>query len=858
MRATTLETFKKHNGKTSQSRVNFESIKKLSHAYVLSTSYLGKRRKALLKLYEPKTQKIYFWIDNTGHLPYCLSNLSIDDLKEIDELREHSGFNHFEVIRKYDALENKEVEMTKIVAKDPLSIGGRRWRSIREIIPKAWEARIRYHNCYIYDRQLLVGMPYKIINGKIIRDKIALPEETVSKLDKIFKREAPEFQEYINHWIELFQCPIPRIRRIAIDIEVASPVARRFPDPVEAKDPIIAVSMVDSDGRKRVLLLKRDRQEEEKKIPENVMIEYFENEEEIIEETFKVLLEYPVVLTFNGDSFDLQYLHNRAENLAISEEKNPIYLGNRFANLKYGIHIDLYKFFFNKSIQNYAFSQKYTELTLDSVAKSILGVGKVVLMVPVSEATYSELIEYCLRDSELTFQLTSFDDELVMKLILILTRITKLSIEDVTRQGVSSWIRNLIYFEHRRLNYLIPRSEDILEVKGKATSTAIIKGKKFKGAIVVKPKSGIHFDVAVLDFASLYPSIIKIHNLSYETLLCNHQNCQSNNIPNLPHWVCKEKKGLSSLIIGSLRDIRIKWYKKLAKEKALPKNLQNLYNVVQLTLKVLLNAFYGVMGAESFDLYCPPLAEAVTAIGRYAITKTIKKSKDLGIEVIYGDTDSVFLKAPTSLQIKSLLEWAERDLGMELEIDKIYRYAVFSHLKKNYLGVYSDGKVDIKGLTGKKRHIPEFLQKAFMEFVATLGQVQSPKDFEKAKTKIRDIVRINYLNLKKRKYSLGELALNVMLGKPLERYKKTTPQHVKAAKLLVEAGYEIKSGDIISFVKTYDELGVKPIQLANIREVDVEKYIEYLRSTFEQVFQALGLEFREILGISSLDSFLWN
>ena len=89
----------------------------------------------------------------------------------------------------------------------------------------------------------------------------------------------------------------------------------------------------------------------------------------------------------------------------------------------------------------------------------------------------------------------------------------------------------------------------------------------------------------------------------------------------------------------------------------------------------------------------------------------------------------------------------------------------------------------------------------------------------------------------------------------MKRYTKTTPQHVKAANLLVQAGYEIKPGDIISFVKTTNDLGVKPVQLASMKEVDVNKYIEYLESTFEQVFDALGLEFQEIMGISKLETF---
>jgi DNA polymerase I len=443
-----------------------------------------------------------------------------------------------------------------------------------------------------------------------------------------------------------------------------------------------------------------------------------------------------------------------------------------------------------------------------------------------------------------------------MKLITILMRVSKMAMEDLTRQGVSRWIQNMMYFEHRRRNYLIPRSDDLIKLKGETVSEAVIKGKKFKGAIVVEPKPGIYFGTAVLDFASLYPSIIKVYNISYETVLCSHKECMDNKVPDLPHWICKKNKGLSSLIIGSLRDVRVKWYKPKAMDKSLPKNLRNLYDVIQLTLKVVLNASYGVMGARIFNLYCPPVAEAVTAIGRYAITKTIRKAESLGIDVIYGDTDSVFLKKPTEGQIRELMRWSDEELNMELEIDKVYRYAVFSNLKKNYFGVYPDGSVDIKGLTGKKRHMPKFLKKAFIEMIKTFGQVYSPEDFDKAKKKIREIVRNSYLNLKNRRYPLDEIAFNVMISKPLREYTKTTPQHVKAARLLSESGREIKTGDIISFVKVTNKLGVKPIELADVAEIDVDKYMEYLKSTFQQVLNAIGGDFDEIMGVTKLEAFL--
>ncbi len=168
------------------------------------------------------------------------------------------------------------------------------------------------------------------------------------------------------------------------------------------------------------------------------------------------------------------------------------------------------------------------------------------------------------------------------------------------------------------------------------------------------------------------------------------------------HWGCTKKNGLTSLIIGSLRDLRVNYYKSLSKKENITDEERQLYTVVSQALKVILNASYGVMGAEIFPLYFLPAAEATTALGRYIIMDTIEKCKGIQLDVLYGDTDSLFVKKPTTQQIDNVIKVAKDDHGVELEIDKEYRYVVLSNRKKNYFGVTKNGKVDVKGLTGKK------------------------------------------------------------------------------------------------------------------------------------------------------------
>ncbi|RLE53465.1 MAG: type B DNA-directed DNA polymerase, partial [Candidatus Methanomethylicota archaeon] len=207
---------------------------------LLSVLYDGSKGKALCKLYDPENNKVYFWYDNTGHKPYCLSDLPPEKIKRLPVVT-HPGFRRVEVVEKYDPLSDKIVKMSKIIAEDPLSIGGGH-RSIRELLPKAWEARIRYHNCYIYDRQLVPGLFYRIENGDLKSVPFELPEDIKREILGQFKDEPVEVIEMLNDWLPLFLCPAPDIPRLAVDIEVFTPEPDKIPEPSQAEYPVICVA----------------------------------------------------------------------------------------------------------------------------------------------------------------------------------------------------------------------------------------------------------------------------------------------------------------------------------------------------------------------------------------------------------------------------------------------------------------------------------------------------------------------------------------------------------------------------------------------------------------------------------------
>ena len=836
-------------------------------ALLVSATYDSQKKSAVLKFYEPKSQKILLWTDNTGHKPYCYSKLDPEDLKFLSDRKD---VLRLEKTERQDLIKDRTINVTKIVVADPLAIGGTQTdKSIRNII-ETWESDIKYYENYLYDSSLIVGRYYQITNGKLEPFGYEIPDEVQlalkgllwDKVTSIGIIDSKEFQNHISDWANLLNQPIPKIKRISFDIEVESEPGR-IPDAKIADKRITAIGFAGSDGLKQVFVLKKkDKQLGTNEAPADVKVVFYDEdkEKEMIKDTFKILTDYPFVITFNGDEFDMPYIYNRAERLGIESKDIPLIMMRDSATLKHGVHIDLYRTFSNRSFQIYAFGHKYTDFSLNSITEGLLGESKLDYGGELDDLSLHELASYCYNDARLTHMLTSFNNDLLMDLFIVITRIARMPIDDISRLGVSQWIRSLFYFEHRKHNFLIPRRDE-LDLKSTAASTeAIIKDKKYRGGLVVEPQAGIHFNVSVMDFASLYPSIIKVRNLSYETVRCPHEECKKNTIPETTHWVCTRKNGLTALLIGSLRDLRVNYYKSLARNTALAENQRQLYTVVSQALKVILNASYGVMGAEIFPLYCLPVAEATTAVGRYTILQTIEKCKSVGIEVLYGDTDSLFLKDPIKEQVQTVIDWAKKEFGVDLDLDKEYRYVVLSTRKKNYLGVLKDGKVDVKGLTGKKSHTPPFIKTLFYEIIEILSKVQTAEEFAQSKEKISGMISQYAKKLKAKEIPLSELTFNVMISKAPSEYVKTVPQHIRAAKLL-EQIREIKKGDIISYVKIINKPGVKPVEMARPDEIDSAKYMEFMESTFDQILSSMDLDFSTLIGApkqTGLDQFFWN
>jgi DNA polymerase I len=844
----------------------------LPPSILIDVKYDGKNERAYVKLFNPEDGRVYRWYDNTNHLPYLLTTLSKTQVEA--QLKNEKEFIGCEIVKRHNLLNDKTINLTKVLATNPLAIGGKN-NSYRDQLSPSFESNIRYHLNYIYDRHLVPGTYYKIQNGELINEKPKISLKVQEGIHAIFKGQSQEIARLVKQNIPLFFAPIPNIKRCSVDIELHSE-PNRIPDPNAAIEKVISIGISDTDGDTCVYVLNEEGKQIDKIKAINKFIE-FKDEAELLKAVFKKLGEYPIVITFNGDNFDFLYLDNRAKKLKIKETLIPfIRTRTQDIYLSHAVHIDLYRFFRQPAMRIYAFGGAYERVTLNELGKSLLNKEKVKLDKHIWDLDLEDLIKYNAQDTEITLELTTFSNNQSIELIFMLSRITKMPIDDFTRSSVSIWIQNWMYFEHRLLNYLIPRKQDILQLKGDTSTEAIIKGKKYQGAIVIEPQVGVWWNVSVLDFASLYPSIIKTRNLSYETINCTHAGCKGNKIPETSHWVCSKKAGISSMLVGFIRDIRVYWFKDRAKDPRLSESERNQSNVIQSSLKVILNASYGVFGSENFALYCPPVAESTAAIAREAISKTKQYCEQkLGLQVLYGDTDSIFVLKPTEDNIKELENWSMKTFQIELGTDYVFRYCGLSDRKKNYFGITTTGKPIVKGLMGKKKNTPILAKRPFEKALEILSEVQNPEELEVAKKQIIKITKKVVQEISKREFNLKDLAITVTLSKKLEQYDSWTQPLQTAVQLIIAfpEGEKPSVGSFVSFIKTKpfkiqandvklsdkisksSECSVKPLQLAKKNDVDIPKIKELLKTTLVQLFDTIGISWDEsIEGQQSLDN----
>jgi len=439
---------------------------------------------------------------------------------------------------------------------------------------------------------------------------------------------------------------------------------------------------------------------------------------------------------------------------------------------------------------------------------------------------------------------------------MMLSRLANLPLSQTYQSHqVSDWIRGMLDSYYRAHDILIPTT----------TELRLGSDKKFvTGALTITPESGTYFNMAVLDFESLYPGVVDVYNLSYETIQCGHPECQSNKVPGQDISICRQRRGIFSAIIGALRDLRIHYYKPLLKTLDSQTEDYRVTKAANSILKLVLVASYGVT-VRIHGLASPLLGEAITAYGREVLQSTFDLARNEGLKPKYGDTDSVFLDNPSDQQIDKFTRQVRDKYKLELAYDRRYSVCVLSGAKKAYFGILPSGETEIKGLTVAKSNSPRFFLKTFQDCLAILGKGRtSAQEFEAAKLGTRAVVNNALSFLRQGKIPLADLEYRVELREDPRKMinARTLPQPYQAAVLAAESGQNVSRRQEVGFVKVRPfkhggrTFTVKPTAQAEPAEVNVDDYVRNLLSSLDQTFEPMGIRLgARIASVPSLSEF---
>lgn len=425
----------------------------------------------------------------------------------------------------------------------------------------------------------------------------------------------------------------------------------------------------------------------------------------------------------------------------------------------------------------------------------------------------------------------------------MLSRIANIPLaEAFSSKHVSEWIKSMVYTWLRNNNTLIPTAEELR--RGKTPHRVV-------GALTVSPKPGIYFNTIVCDFESLYPSCIDSFNLSYETVDCAHSECTNNKIPDVDYHMCTKRRGFYAILVGALKELRIKLFKPASKNLSLSTEERKMADVAAKLLKLITVSSYGVT-VRIHGVACPPLAEAITGYSRYALKEAWKMAEEKGLRPLYGDTDSLFLDNASNEQVEWLIKAVKEKFSLDLAVEKRYNLCVLPKAKKAYFGILTDGTPDIKGVTPMKSNAPKFINEVFRKCIKELSAVKNIEGYAWAKKAIKGIVTKAISDLKNRKVRLEDLTYSVQLYfDPNEKIAdmKTASQPYQCAVQLIDAGKRLNRWDTVSFIKVKPfkykgkTFTVKPAEFViSLAEINMEDYVRNMMTALNQTFKPMGVE----------------
>ncbi|MFQ5761445.1 MAG: DNA-directed DNA polymerase [Candidatus Bathyarchaeia archaeon] len=591
---------------------------------------------------------------------------------------------------------------------------------------------------------------------------------------------------------------------------------QRVGSPKPEEDAVLVLSTVASDGEKRTFTARGldDRE------PIKAFTDYV------------AMFDPDILATFRGNKFDLPFLAARAKHLG---SKFPVDKTRREP------HTSLYG---HSSVTGRAnvdlgdFIDDMPDIKLKTLhaAAEYFGIlpRQDLLQLEATEVAdrwksprdQASVVEFCEQNAWLTWRLCEF----LLDYAIQLSNIVGMPLDMVGSAATGFRVDWYLMREAGRLGELPPQRTEQPYYP-------------YRGAVVSEPKPGLHGDIVVLDFTSMYPNLMIKYNISPDTYVPPSVSSPESEVyvaPEVDHRFRKKPSGFYTKVLSALIHARQRTQDEMRKHP--PASVQHrILDARQRSIKTLTNATYGYCGWVGARWYRREVAEATSAWGRHTIQATIRKAENLGLDVIYSDTDSIFVRKHEE-KIASLLNYVNQELGLEIKPSAEYTRILFTEAKKRYAGLLREGALDIVGLEVARG---DWAEVARVAQVKALDIILREENVQNAVAAVKDFVEtVRTGGVPFKQYIIWKA-----LAKPLEEYEVHAP-HVEAARKLVDKGWKVSVGDYIGYVITKGEgkphERAAPYLYAKMEDVDYDYYVD------NQIIPAVG-RVLSILGVSETE-----
>jgi DNA polymerase-2 len=430
--------------------------------------------------------------------------------------------------------------------------------------------------------------------------------------------------------------------------------------------------------------------------------------------------------------------------------------------------------------------------------------------------------------------------------ILELARVTSLPAQTVARVSPGSGISAMQMLTALRLGVLVPWHKQQAE----HSKSLLDLLRADQGGLVYQPTPGLHYDVAEIDFVSMYPGIMVRFNISPETVGSSQRIAEAARYLGVPGD--PQPPGLVPQTLAPLLEKRLALKTRLATLPAWHPQ-RKAYKARASAHKWLLVTCFGYLGYKNARFGRIEAHEAVTAYGREALLRAKEAAEDLGCTVLHMYVDGLWVSRPGASSVADFQPVLDEILGrtgLPVALEGIYRWVAFLPSRvdgrvpvaNRYFGVFQDGSAKLRGIEARRRDTPPFIAQAQVELLGLLAGARRGEPESLPWPQILALLRGKLAALRGGHQPLESLLVAQKLSRELDEFRVPSPV-ARAAAQLQAVGKSTSPGERVRFVYTRGEPGVHAWNLPQPPDpasLDVARYAELLVRAAGAMLQPFG------------------